>query len=192
MHCARQGAPRGPSETPGIELEQSRKSRTSIQDRRFFRARLEERLDRVDDSRIFWDDLRTKAPCDASIAPDEELLEIPTHVAGLTGVVGGLAENGVQGVLVCSSDVQLREERERDAVVDAAELLNLLGRSWLLVRELVARKADHDQAPLYVAVLERLQAHVLGREPAPRSDVDRKKHLAGVSGEALKLAAESR
>src|SRR5256886_3618376 len=124
MHCARQRSPaRSPGETPGGELEQPGSHRASIQDGRFLRAGLEERLDRLDDSRIFWDDLRTKAPCDASIAPDEELLEIPTHVAGLTGVVGGLAENGVQGVLVCSSDVQLCEERERDAVVDAAELL---------------------------------------------------------------------
>ncbi len=64
-------------------------------------------------------------------------------------------------MLPLAFDVQLREERKRDGVVDAAKLLDLLGRAGLLVEELVAWEAKYHEAAICVAVLESLQAAVL-------------------------------
>ena len=94
-------------------------------------------------------------------------------------------------MLVWSFDVQLGVEGKSHAVIEAAEFLNLLGRPRLLVQELVARKADHDKGLICVAVLQRLQAGVLRREPAARRDVDRKHDLPGIHGHAFELAVES-
>jgi hypothetical protein len=83
-------------------------------------------------------------------------------------------------------DVQLREERKRDPVVEAAKLLDLIGRARLLVEELVAWKAKHREATICVAILECLKAGVLRREPAARGDVDGKHHLSRVRGQAFR------
>jgi hypothetical protein len=46
-------------------------------------GRLKERFDRFDHPRIFGFDLRPEAPHHASVAPDEDLLEVPADAAGL-------------------------------------------------------------------------------------------------------------
>ena len=65
------------------------------------------------------------------------------------------------------SDVKLREEREGDAVVEGAKLLDLLGRARLLLEELVAGEPKHRETATCVAVLERLQAGVLREVNGP-------------------------
>src|SRR5260370_17382997 len=93
-----------------------------------------------------------------AVAADQELFEVPLHVARLPGVVSGFAQDFVQRVLVRALDVELAEQRERHAVVPAAELLDLFARTSLLVEELVARKAQHPQPPIRLALLHPLQA----------------------------------
>src|SRR5450759_1883975 len=104
--------------------------------------RLEQSFDRFDELGIFRDDLRPEAAHDAAIAADQKLLEVPRDVACLPRVIRQLAENRVQRVLVAPLDIELGEQRKCHAVLVAAELLDLLGRTGLLAKELVARKAE--------------------------------------------------
>jgi hypothetical protein len=69
-------------------------------------GRLKERFDGFDHPRIFGFDLRPEAPHHAAVAPDQELLEVPADVAGPARVVGGLGEDGVEGMPRFPFDVQ--------------------------------------------------------------------------------------
>src|ERR1700737_3133646 len=99
-------------------------------------ANLEQRLDSFDEPRVFRDHLGTETADRDAIFADEELLEVPTHVACLSRIVWNRREDRVQRVLVAALDVELAEQRERHAVVHAAELLDLLGRAGFLAEEL--------------------------------------------------------
>src|SRR5712692_10206305 len=88
-------------------------------------------------------------------------------------------------------DVQLCEERKGDSVVEAAKLLDLLGRARLLVEELVAGEAEHCESAIRVAILERLQAGILRREAAAGGDVDGQDDLSRVHLQALGLAIQA-
>jgi hypothetical protein len=46
-------------------------------------GRLQQRLQGLDDPRIFGFDLRAEAACNAPVSADQELLEIPPDVASL-------------------------------------------------------------------------------------------------------------
>ena len=71
-----------------------------------------------------------------------------------------------------SVDGDLGGEREGHPVVDLAELLDLAVVTGLLMHELVAGKAEDDQALVAVLLVERLQPVVLRGEPAPAGRVD--------------------
>ena len=58
---------------------------------------------------------------------EQELLEVPLHVARLAFGVGGLRQLGEQRVTVRAVDVGFGEQREGDAVGGGAEGLDLLG-----------------------------------------------------------------
>src|SRR5450759_457871 len=126
-----------------------------------------------------------------TVASNQELLEVPFHVAGLPGVVSSLAEDFVKRVLVRALDVELGKQRKRDAVVHAAELLDLVGRARLLVEELVARKAQYDESAVRVALVQGLEACVLGCESAAGCHVDREYDFALVFGEPGRFPVES-
>ena len=57
---------------------------------------------------------------------EEELLEVPLHVARLAAVVGCLGQLGLQRVSVRTVDVGLGQQRERHPVRRRAERLDLL------------------------------------------------------------------
>ena len=152
-----------------------------------------------------------EAADDAAFAADEELGEVPLDV-GLRCVVGiGLGEHLVEqlrqrmlgveagkaclalqplvdGVGAVAIDLDLRHQREGDAVVDAAELLDLLVGAGLLMAELVAGEADDDESLVLILLVERLEAVVLRGEAALAGGVDDEQHLALVVGEAHFLA----
>ena len=86
-------------------------------------------------------------------------------------------------VRVVAVDVDLGEQRERDAEVALAEALDLGLVPGLLVAELVAREAEHGEALVGVLVLQLLQALVLRREAALRGGVDDEHHLPVVRRE---------
>jgi hypothetical protein len=87
-------------------------------------------------------------------------------------------------------DVDLREHREGDAVIELAELLDLLLAAWLLAAELVAREAEHLEALAVQLAVELLEALVLRREAALACRVDDQEHLALVARELDRLAVD--
>ena len=91
---------------------------------------------------------------DLAVAPDEELGEVPLDPAAEQALLLAL-EPAEERVGVVAVDVDLGEHRERHAVVDLAELADLVLGARLLRAELVAREAEHDQA-LVVQVLVEL------------------------------------
>src|SRR5207244_3977483 len=107
------------------------------------RSARERLLDRVDDLGSLREHQRREARDDVAVAADEELLEVPADVAGVALGVGGLGERLVQRVATLAVDLHLLGEREGHAVVRLAERLDLVGRTRLLLTELVARDPDH-------------------------------------------------
>ena len=89
--------------------------------------------------------LRAVALDGRPIGGDQELREVPLdrRAEPAARVLLQEREHGVRRLAV---DVHLRRQRELDAEVDPAELLDLRVVARLLVRELVAREADHDEA----------------------------------------------
>ena len=78
-------------------------------------------------------------------------------------------------------DVDLREQREVDAVIERAEVLDLRFVAGFLVAELVAGEAEHHEAAVGVVLPQLFQPRVLRREPALGGDVDDQQHLAAYS-----------
>src|ERR1700730_10246569 len=60
---------------------------------------LEQRLDRLADDWVFWHDFWPEAPDYLPVRADQELLEVPAHVARLARVIGKRAEYCVERVL---------------------------------------------------------------------------------------------
>lgn len=123
---------------------------------------------------------------------DEELLEVPLDAfeAQHAGLL--VLEVLVHGVRVVAVDVHLFHDGERHAVVELAELADLLVRAALLVAELVAGEPDDLEALVVVALVELLELLVLRREAALGRDVDDEHHLAFqlLEGEGLAGAVE--
>lgn len=125
------------------------------------------------------------AALDLPVAADEELFKVPldaaeAHDAGL--LLLEPAEERVGGVAV---DVDLLHDGEGDAVVDLAELLDLLGGARLLGAELVAGEAqDFKVLAVFLAdrLVERLEAGVLWGEAALGGCIDDEDNLALVVG----------
>src|SRR5690606_884333 len=97
----------------------------------------------------------------AAVAGDEELCEVPLHrleseQAGLL-----LLEPAVERMRIAAVDLDLGEHREADVVAQRAELADFRLVARLLVAELVAGEAQHDQTALAALAPEFLQAGVL-------------------------------
>src|SRR5262249_7275145 len=126
----------------------------------------------------------------APVAADEELLEVPLDVAGPLGPRRLLREPGVERRAPGAVHLELREERELDAVARARGLLHLGVAPGLLPRGLVAREAEHAEAARGVARVELLEALVVRREPAPRGDVHDEDDLPAVGAEGARPAVD--
>src|SRR6185503_5448269 len=72
----------------------------------------------------------------------------------------------------CAVDVDLREQRKRDIVVQRAEFLDLRFVAGLLMPELIAREAEHRETVVAPLAPQGFEALVLWREAALRRDVD--------------------
>src|SRR4030095_15377884 len=101
-------------------------------------------------------------------------------VAGAFGLRVHAGEPRVEGMAARAVHVDLREERERYAVGERAELLHLLVGAGLLARELVAREAEHLEAAPALRLVEFLETLVLRRQAALRRDVHDERDLARV------------
>src|SRR5215207_3945766 len=101
-----------------------------------------------------------------AVGGDDEFFEVPTNVARLAARICDRRERLVDFVAARSVDFDLLGDRERDAVVRRAELLDLLGAARLLTAELVARKSDHREALRSVLLLQCFERGVLRRVSA--------------------------
>ena len=125
-----------------------------------------------------------------AVGADEELGEVPldrlgTEKAGLLRL-----EVFVERVRLHTVHVDLCEQRESDAVVPGAELLDLCFAPRLLVPELITGETEHDQTLVPEFVVERLQSHVLRREPTLARNIDDEQCLAAVDVHLLWLAVD--
>lgn len=129
---------------------------------------------------------------DLSVTADEELLKVPLDAleAEKTGLL--VLEPGPEGVGVVAVDLGLLHDGEAHAVVELAELLDVIVGAWLLATELVAGEAEDDKV-LGVLALdlgpELLETGVLRSEAALGGCVDDEDDLALVVGEGDLLAA---
>ena len=129
---------------------------------------------------------------DGAVAADEELLKVPldalkAHEAGLL-----LLEPLIEGRGAVAVDVDLLHDGEADAIVDLAEVLDVVVGPGLLGAELVAGKAEDDKVVrvrLGELLVEVLEAGVLGGEAALGGRVDDEDNLALVILQGDFLAA---
>src|SRR5262249_50777217 len=115
-------------------------SRVAMGARRPGGATLERLADVLHQAAVLGPGLGRVAVQHASVAPDQELLEIPADVAGDAGL--GRGEKAVQRVSLRAVHLEFRAHREAHAVRRAAEALDLGRAARLLAAELVAGKAD--------------------------------------------------
>jgi hypothetical protein len=87
-------------------------------------------------------------------------------------------------------DLDLGEHRERDVVIERAEIPDLRLVPRLLMAELVAREAEHGEAARAKPALQRLKPRVLWREAALAGDIDDEQRLACEIGEGRRLAVD--
>lgn len=125
---------------------------------------------------------------DLSIASDQELLKVPldplhTQQTGLF-----VLEPLKRRVRFVAVDVDLAEHRERDAVVDHAELLDVVVGAWVLSTKLVAGEADDLEVVGVLGfdvLVELLEAGELGREAALGGRVHDEDDFALVVGKVV-------
>ena len=80
------------------------------------------------------------------------------------------------------------EERKSHIVFGGAELFDLRVRAGFLPAKLVARKAENDEALIFVFLINGFEIFVLRRETAFGCDVDNQYHLALAGAERGVLA----
>src|SRR6266511_1628939 len=134
--------------------------------------------------------LRRIAFDDVPLAVDEELGEVPLDRLGAEQAGLFLLQVLVKRRGGPAVDVDLREHRKRDAVIDFAERLDVLLASRLLRTELIARKAEHGEPFVGEPLVQRFETFVLGRVTALARGVDDQHHLALVAVEVDRLAVD--
>ena len=141
---------------------------------------------------------------DSAVAVDEELGEVPKDVTILLHTLADALEEfpgglGLQsaiflggslslevleyGFSIGAVDIGLGHQREGHAVVQAAELSDLVIGAGLLSGELVAREADDHETLVLIFLIKGLQAVVLRGETALGCCVDYHQNLAFKLGE---------
>jgi KUP system potassium uptake protein len=123
-----------------------------------------------------------------ALAIDQELGEVPLD--RLAAKQAGLfrLEVLVHRRRIVAIHVDFREQRKRHAVVDLAELRDLVLGPGFLRTELVARESQHFESLGVIFLVERFEALVLRREAALAGRVDHQKHLVVIPIELDRLA----
>jgi len=85
-------------------------------------------------------------------------------------------------------DVDPGRQREGHRIVQRTERADLRGVARLLRAKLVAREADHHQAPGTVLLPQALQPGVLRREAAPAGHVDQQQPVSAIPRQGIALA----
>ena len=126
-----------------------------------------------------------------SIPTNQELLKVPLHALHAHQPRLLALDVLPQRIGIIAIDLRLAEDGERDAVVDLAELLDLVVGCGLLAAELVAGEAEDDEfagVRGFDLLVEGFESAVLGGEAALGGGVDDEEDFAGVGGEGCGFA----
>src|SRR5260370_12163497 len=115
------------------------------------------------------------------VAANNELGEIPLDVASERGVYA--RQGDVERVALLSVHVNFIEERESDVVFAGTELLDFFVRSRFLGAKLVTGKSKHNEAFVFVLLIDRLKGFVLRSEAAFGSHIYNQEHLPSIGGQ---------
>ena len=151
-----------------------------------------------DGSEMIGDDLGELLRCrhgreaahDITVPIDQELLEVPGDVGGVTIAGSSRLEQAVQLCRTLAIDFDLGEHREVDLVVGGHELEDLGFSTRFLCAELVAREPE--DLEVVELVVERTQTCVLRGEASSARDVDDEEHLPAEPVEGDLLAGDAR
>ncbi len=116
-----------------------------------------------------------------AVAVDQEFIEVPGDFAA-----GGVVASGeilIEGGFVVADDVDFGEEGEGYAVYAAAEFEDFFFCAGFLSAEIVAGKAENDEAVVFVFAVEGFEAFVLFGVAAFAGDVDDEQDFAFIFGE---------
>lgn len=130
-------------------------------------------------------------PDNLPISGNQKLLEVPLHPAQTHNPRLLLLQPLEQRRSLITVNVQLAQHRERHAVVDLAEGLDLIVGAGILVAKLVAGEAQDGEVIrvlVFDGFVERLEALELGREAAFGSGVHDQGDFALEVGEGVGLA----
>src|ERR1039458_1574519 len=114
---------------------------------------------------------------DVSLLVHQELGEVPLDAIAQQAALFAL-QKLEDRMRVVAVDLDLGEQWEVHSVIDLAERFDLVIGARLLMAELVAGKAEHLQAAVFVLGVKRLQTFVLRREPALAGGVDDQQDLS--------------
>jgi putative transposase len=139
-----------------------------------------------------WSGSRGEAVHHAPVTIDKKLGEVPGDASDSEEPALALFQEAVQWVRRGSVHIDLGEDGKTDTVILRAECANLLCRSWFLMTKLIARKAEHGKAAVFIRLIEPLKPRILRREAAFARGVDEKQDLAPDLVEAHLATVEQR
>ena len=114
-------------------------------------------------------------------------MEVPARQRALAQ---GRADPAVERMRRGADHPDLLGQREINLVVGLAERLDLRGAARLLLAEIVARHAEHDEPPVAVLPPQRFEVAVLRGVAAEGGGVDDQHRAAAPLGERHPLAAQ--
>src|SRR5690606_6168759 len=123
---------------------------------------------------------RRESRRNAALAVDEKLRKVPLDALAAEHSRRFFLEPSIQWMCGIAVDVDLVENRKRDAEVRFTEPSDLLAIAWLLRGELIAWKAKHGKSAIAVGPIERFQSPVLWRKAALACGVDDQEHVTCV------------
>ena len=139
---------------------------------------------------VFWCGRRCVPLDHVAGLVDEKFLEVPGDVSGLAFARLGVLEHLIEGSGAVAVHFDLREHGEAHIELRGCEFEDLSVGAGLLVRELVARKSEHDD--VVVVIVKRTQTCVLRREASSAGDVDDQRKVALELAEAHLFAGDGR
>jgi hypothetical protein len=93
----------------------------------------------------------------------------------------------IEGRSLGAIHINFRKHRKRNAIVEIAELLDLIIGAGLLPTELIARKPENREALIFKFLVQSFEPSILGREPTLAGDIHHERNLVRVLRERIVL-----
>src|SRR6185437_2069116 len=131
-----------------------------------------------------------KARHDAAFAVDEEFRKVPFDAPGAEHAAASAGEKLEEWMGSGAVDIDLGENGKADAVIALTKLRDLLGRSGLLVAELIGWEGEDFETATVVVAIQIFERGVLRSEAALAGGIDDQQHLSGEAGQRKGGAVE--